>query len=386
VTMDMTFYEVLSISQQAHKYEIKDAYHKLALRCHPDKNPGDIKAVAMMQKINEAHQTLYNDHKRTLYDAKLRLARPFAGTSHQHTAQEHDGYQGMRKKQAYEELQKKQAEQQKQADLQRQALGKMIIMDRLRAESKALEEGLRGLDDAERGQSEKDKQAWEGFASFTTPFTTLGIDEESGQRCQEILRQRIRLSVKLGQVKKQLAGHEVEHQKILDDLREAEAKVWARREEEEDKEREREEAREQEEAAKKAEAAQNEADEKVRAEAAAAEAKLRERIWMYRKQDLEERLARNAREEKETHKSAHHQSSQVRPSHPWENALHSDGNSIQASPQDFEACSHSKIWSRVMGKYGCSNCGDQYHTWILQCPGCEKLVCTRCQKQTSVPQ
>ena len=47
-----TFYEILGVNQQAKVKEIRDAYRKLALRCHPDKDPSNPRAVATFQKVS----------------------------------------------------------------------------------------------------------------------------------------------------------------------------------------------------------------------------------------------------------------------------------------------------------------------------------------------
>ena len=64
----MDYYEILGISRDATKDEIKKAYRKLAMKYHPDKNPGDKQAEEMFKKINEAYQILSDDEKRAIYN------------------------------------------------------------------------------------------------------------------------------------------------------------------------------------------------------------------------------------------------------------------------------------------------------------------------------
>ena len=49
-----TYYELLGITQQANVKEIRDAYHRLALKCHPDKDPCNPRAVAAFQKVSRS--------------------------------------------------------------------------------------------------------------------------------------------------------------------------------------------------------------------------------------------------------------------------------------------------------------------------------------------
>ena len=64
----MDYYEILGVERNATKVEIKKAYRKLAMKYHPDKNPGDKEAEEMFKKINEAYQVLSDDEKRAIYD------------------------------------------------------------------------------------------------------------------------------------------------------------------------------------------------------------------------------------------------------------------------------------------------------------------------------
>jgi curved DNA-binding protein len=62
------YYEILGVDRKADADEIKSAYRKLALKYHPDRNPGDKSAEEKFKEINEAYQVLSDDEKRAHYD------------------------------------------------------------------------------------------------------------------------------------------------------------------------------------------------------------------------------------------------------------------------------------------------------------------------------
>jgi molecular chaperone DnaJ len=62
------YYEVLGIDRNADETAIKRAYRTLAMKYHPDRNPGDAEAVERMKEINEAYAVLTDAQKRQLYD------------------------------------------------------------------------------------------------------------------------------------------------------------------------------------------------------------------------------------------------------------------------------------------------------------------------------
>jgi curved DNA-binding protein len=62
------YYKILGVPRDASAADIKNAYRKLAMQYHPDRNPGDKKAEERFKEINEAYQVLSDPKKRERYD------------------------------------------------------------------------------------------------------------------------------------------------------------------------------------------------------------------------------------------------------------------------------------------------------------------------------
>jgi molecular chaperone DnaJ len=62
------YYEVLGLARNATETELKQAYRRLAMRFHPDRNPGDPEAEAAFKEIKEAWEVLKDPRKRAAYD------------------------------------------------------------------------------------------------------------------------------------------------------------------------------------------------------------------------------------------------------------------------------------------------------------------------------
>ena len=65
---DLSYYEILEVSQSADKATIKKAYRAMAKKYHPDKNAGDTDAEHKFKLCNEAYQCLSDDQQRSTYD------------------------------------------------------------------------------------------------------------------------------------------------------------------------------------------------------------------------------------------------------------------------------------------------------------------------------
>ncbi len=62
------YYEVLGVPRDATEEQIKKAYRQLALKYHPDRNPGDKEAEEAFKEASEAYEVLRDPEKRSLYD------------------------------------------------------------------------------------------------------------------------------------------------------------------------------------------------------------------------------------------------------------------------------------------------------------------------------
>ena len=68
MTKKRDYYEVLGVQRNATAAEVKKAYRQMALKYHPDKNPGDHTCEEKFKEAAEAYEVLSNDDKRSRYD------------------------------------------------------------------------------------------------------------------------------------------------------------------------------------------------------------------------------------------------------------------------------------------------------------------------------
>lgn len=75
------YYDILGVSHSAEERDIKKAYKRLAMKFHPDRNPGNAEAEAKFKEIKEAYEVLTDVHKRAAYDQYGHAAFEHGGSS-----------------------------------------------------------------------------------------------------------------------------------------------------------------------------------------------------------------------------------------------------------------------------------------------------------------
>lgn len=78
---EKNYYAILGVTRNATGEEIKQTYRKLALKYHPDRNPGDLHAEERFKQVSEAYGVLVDRDKRRRYDFER---TSFRGTRHQY--------------------------------------------------------------------------------------------------------------------------------------------------------------------------------------------------------------------------------------------------------------------------------------------------------------
>ncbi len=68
MTNKRDYYEILGVTRDAPKTELKKAYRNRAIKYHPDKNPGNQEAEEKFKEASEAYEVLNDDSKRQIYD------------------------------------------------------------------------------------------------------------------------------------------------------------------------------------------------------------------------------------------------------------------------------------------------------------------------------
>lgn len=87
-TMKRDYYEVLGVSRDATADDVKKAYRQMALKYHPDKNPGDPEAERRFKEAAEAYEILSDPPKRQRYDRYGHAGMDGAGAHHFQSAED----------------------------------------------------------------------------------------------------------------------------------------------------------------------------------------------------------------------------------------------------------------------------------------------------------
>uniref|UniRef100_A0A0P4VZQ5 J domain-containing protein n=1 Tax=Scylla olivacea TaxID=85551 RepID=A0A0P4VZQ5_SCYOL len=159
--MKLDIYEILGLSLGANESEIKKAYRKKALKCHPDKNPDNPDAAAEFDQLQKILEVLLDAGTRKAYDkllkgrkaAKLRAREADAKTQKLRSELEE------RERQAQEQPRLSEEERFRRELKRLEEEGRKLIEEELEKVNRKVEEELRGRNGAPGGTSEEAKSA-----------------------------------------------------------------------------------------------------------------------------------------------------------------------------------------------------------------------------------
>ena len=71
--MEKDYYKILGVDENAEEKQIKEAFRRLALQYHPDRNRDNPEASAIMKDLNESYAVLSDPRKRREYDSMKQI-------------------------------------------------------------------------------------------------------------------------------------------------------------------------------------------------------------------------------------------------------------------------------------------------------------------------
>ena len=98
------YYHILGVEKNATSQQVKEAYRKLALQYHPDRNKGDLNAVEKMKELNEAYAVLSDAAKRKRYDGMRQEYGAHAYDQFRQGYSDQDIFRGSDLNQVFEEM------------------------------------------------------------------------------------------------------------------------------------------------------------------------------------------------------------------------------------------------------------------------------------------
>lgn len=106
----MDYYEVLGVERNATEEQVSKAYRRLAMKYHPDRNPGDADAVEQFKKVQEAYEVISDTDKRAMYDRQGYVGRrPPPGSQPHNNAPKPKTKEDFERERAEEEARKNRA-------------------------------------------------------------------------------------------------------------------------------------------------------------------------------------------------------------------------------------------------------------------------------------